>query len=259
MCIVEVLLKAFVRFKDDCVDKFVLTDLESAGIKVKDEADMADCDIVIAVGGDGTILRLAMPAAKAGKPLLGINTGRLGFMAAIERNEAELRSKLRRLVSGDYAVSRRMMHCVEFESGERFHALNDVVLRRVAKALPDISVLRNGVEVMSVRGDGMIVSTATGSTAYSLSAGGPIVEPELECFVVTALSPHTLSNRPMVFGSEAGLQLCSEFMEVCIDGMDAGRCGKVTVTKSEYSFDLINIGGNCFYNAIRNKLGFRGS
>jgi NAD+ kinase len=210
-----------------------------------------ECEAVITIGGDGTILRAAKSAALLGKPLLGINTGRLGFMATLEKDEL---CKLSRLKRGEFTTSRRMLLDVRTR-GETRLALNEVVLHREATArLSEITVSRGAVEVLKFRADGVIISSPTGSTAYSLSAGGPIIEPELECFMVTAVCPHTLFNRPMLFTTDAPIVATADGARIIIDGAEVLTAGSLTVTKSAYYLDLIDIDGNSFYNSIHNKL-----
>ncbi|MBR5090036.1 MAG: NAD(+)/NADH kinase, partial [Ruminiclostridium sp.] len=155
-----------------------------------------ECDMVLTVGGDGMILKWGKRAALVDKPLVGINTGRLGFMTAIDANELE---KLSALAEGTYTLSRRMMMTVR-RGNDSFTSLNDVVLfKDVNSKLPEFTVRINGVKVTKVRADGLIFSTPTGSTAYALSAGGSIIEPSVECIQLTPLCAHTLLNRPMIF------------------------------------------------------------
>jgi NAD+ kinase len=146
---------------------------------------------------------------------------------------------------------------VEVDGGAHL-AFNDVVLHREAAArLPDFAVLRDETEVLNIRADGMIVASPTGSTAYSLSAGGPIIEPQLECFLVTAVCPHTPFNRPMIFSPDSRLSICANDVSVIIDGRAVTRFeerGTIIVTKSRHYLDLIDIDGNSFYNSIHNKL-----
>jgi NAD+ kinase len=209
--------------------------------------DIRECEVVVTVGGDGTILKAGIEAARHGKPLLGINTGRLGFMATLEKDALD---KLEQLKSGKYSVSRRML----LQVGNLI-ALNDVVLHRGNEArLPEFVVFKDEVEVTRVRADGVIVATSTGSTAYSLSAGGPIIEPELECFLVTALSPHSLFNRPMIFAPDSVLRICAEDVYVSVDGVLQDKNEEIRITKSGYYLDLIDIDGNSFYDSIHNKL-----
>jgi NAD+ kinase len=160
-------------------------------------------DLVIVVGGDGTLLSVAR-AAPASTPVLGINVGVLGFLAGLSRGEALTR--LDEVLAGGFREDRRRRLDVTVIGGprpRRFRALNDAVLNK--EALARISTFRidiDGRPVSEFRADGVIVSTTTGSTAYNLSAGGPILQPELPAFVVTPICPHTLSQRPLVVASD---------------------------------------------------------
>jgi len=235
-------MKAFIVAKEqDLVYNEVAARFETVG-------DISDCDVVITIGGDGTILKAGTAAAVAGKPLLGINTGRLGFMATLEKNELD---KLERLKSGDYKISRRML----LQIGDLI-ALNDVVIHRNAARLEEFVINRDDVEVIRVRADGIIIATPTGSTAYSLSAGGPIIEPELSCFLLTALSPHSLFNRPMVFSPDSRLSISAneKNVSVSVDGKILEKTENIVITKSKDYLDLIDIDGNNFYDSIHNKL-----
>jgi NAD+ kinase len=224
---------------------------EKVAAKFEIVDDVFECNAVITIGGDGTILRAGGLAAAAKKPLLGINTGRLGFMATLEKDELE---KLERLKNGDYKISRRMMIDAD-DKIELVRAINDVVLHRGESNLPEFVIFCDDVEVVRVRADGIIIATPTGSTAYSLSAGGPIIQPELECFLVTALSPHTLFNRPMVFSPGSVLRVCAEDVSVSVDGQSGHLDSRnLIITRSQNYLDLIDIDGNNFYNSIHNKL-----
>lgn len=219
----------------------------------------ADCDLIVTIGGDGTILKWGKRAALAGKPLLGINTGRLGFMTALEADELDQLSVLK---SGSYRLSRRMLLELILSDGRRFPVLNDVVLsRKLTSKLPEFSVRINGIDISRLRADGLIFSTPTGSTAYALSAGGPIIEPSVECVEMTLLCAHTLWNRPMIFSANdtitVSFGVSADEVDVSADG-DSGillRAGEtLTIRKSELSFHLIDIENNGFYSAVNNKL-----
>lgn len=221
-----------------------------------------ECDMIIAVGGDGTILEASEYAAGFNKLLLGINTGRLGFMASMETDELYNLSKL---MSGNYTVENRMMLDCEFVQGdksEHFTALNDIVISAQYARLSDFYVTANGAEVSSVRADGLIFSTPTGSTAYALSAGGPILEPDLECILMTPVCPHSLVSRPMLFSTGKKLEVTHktrDSISLClsVDGRMSGSLGrddKVIVSKSDKLLRLIDITGNSFYNAVNRKL-----
>ncbi|MCL2754131.1 MAG: NAD(+)/NADH kinase [Oscillospiraceae bacterium] len=241
-------MKAFISSRTKC-------EVYNKAATIFDIADtVAECDVVITIGGDGTILRAGGMAALHRKPLLGINTGRLGFMATLEANELH---KLVLLTHGKYSTSRRMLLDVQV-ADKAYTALNDVVLHREAAShLSEVAVSRGETEVLRLRADGIVVATPTGSTAYSLSAGGPIIEPELECFVATAICPHCLFSRPMVFTASEPLRVSASESRLSIDGAEIREFesgGEVIITKSEHYLELIDIDGNSFYNSIHNKL-----
>lgn len=227
------------------------------------EKNAAACDIFLTIGGDGTILRWGKRAARHCKPLLGINTGRLGFMATLEKDGI---SKLSALSRGTYEISPRMLLSVTLHAGgktRRYTALNDIVLfKGVRSKLPEYIVSSGDTELTGVRADGLIISTPTGSTAYSLSAGGPIIDPRLSCFELTALSPHTLFSRPMIFSADIPLKAgyiayenSSVFLSV--DGNESIELfpdDYVLIKKSRLTLKLIDIDGGSFYSSVHNKL-----
>ena len=224
---------------------------------------MADCDVFITVGGDGTILKWGKKAALLGKPLLGINTGRLGFMTALETNEFD---KIETLKTGKYHISRRMLMYGDFifsDESRRYLALNDIVLSKESYSkLPEFTVQSNGITVSKIRADGLIFSTPTGSTAYALSAGGPIIEPTVECMELTSLCAHTLLNRPMIFSGNDVITVSFSGYEgsavsVSVDGDSGIKFSEgdlIKITKSDIFLNLIDISGSSFYNSVRNKL-----
>lgn len=221
------------------------------------------CDFFLTIGGDGTILRWGKKAAVYGKPLVGVNTGRLGFMATLE---ADGLSRLSQLKGGNYVISRRMMLdvAIKTDKGKKeFRALNDVVLfKGTTSKLPEYLVFSGEREVTRVRADGLIISTPTGSTAYSLSAGGPIIDPKLCCFEVTALSPHTLFNRPMLFDTEKPLR--AEYLAyenssvfVTVDGgepIGLSQGDSVLIERSELKLKLVDFDEDSFFGSVNNKL-----
>lgn len=223
----------------------------------------ACCDYIITVGGDGTILRWGKVAADFGIPLLGVNLGRLGFMASVERTEI---GKIPELLSGEYHISRRMMLDVELiRDGESIfseRALNDVTVSRSSRSkLPEFVVSCGEHEVSRVRADGIILSTPTGSTAYSLSAGGPILSPDLECVEFTALCPHTLFNRPMIFSDKQTISARVYHYDnskatFSVDGAKAVPIEENDVLKlTRCPKDLLLIeAGEGFFGSIHNKL-----
>ena len=226
--------------------------------------NISKCDIAISIGGDGTTLNIAKLASFEDKATLGINAGRVGFMSGLERDELDL---LKNLVSGKYDVESRMMIRADVLSHNEivgtYHCLNDAVVSRGDLArLIDIKVSCDGRLVTSNRADGMIVSTPTGSTAYSMAAGGPVLSPDNSCFVVTPICPHSLVNRSIVFPSKNIITLSvgndknnSAFLS--IDGEESIRIDSdtsITIHRSQYVAKLIKLKPDNFYEILNKKL-----
>lgn len=224
------------------------------------------CDVVVAVGGDGTIIHCARNAAAAGKPILGVNVGRLGFVAGLETDEFD---RLEKLVDGGYELEKRMMLEVRLtENGEEktYPALNDVVIARGALSrILDFKVSLNDTRVCDYRADGLILATPTGSTAYSLSAGGPVIDPSMNCILLTPICPHSLLSRPVVFGPEARLsvQAHSDYESEIIlmaDGEISRRIpdgSRIEVYQSSSTVQIIKLKSKNFYEIVNDKLGER--
>ena len=219
------------------------------------------CDAVIVLGGDGTILRAAKRAAKHDVPVLGINYGRLGFLAGLENANYD---GLKRLVDGNYTVEKRMMLKAEI-GGSYFPPqllLNDAVVSRgsVSRIL-DFHVSHNKKTVFQYRGDGLIVSTPTGSTAYSLSAGGPVVDPGLSGMILTPICPHSLFSRSVVFSGDSVLEIKSEgdiegniYLTVDGDGSFEIASGEtVVIKKAKEKASFIRINDKNFYEVLNEK------
>lgn len=237
----------------------VLKKLEEFGIETVQDVINEDCDIVITVGGDGTILAYGKLAAKMNKPLLGINTGRLGFMATLECNELD---KLKKLKEQNYNISKRMLLSAEIK-GRTFDALNDIVfMKNTNTKLPEFRVSDRSTEVLKIRADGIIFSTPTGSTAYALSAGGPIIEPAADCVEFTPLCAHSLFGRPIIFSGESRIKVTFDSYEggevfVSVDGgknIQFDETDTAVIKKSNITLNLIDIDGGSFYKAVHNKL-----
>lgn len=193
------------------------------------KAMLSRCDAVIAVGGDGTIIHAAKLAGEAKKPILGINTGTLGFIAGMEYSEPEL---IKCLLTGDYSLQKRMMLDVELISGGRTvlsgHAINEAVVSRGAfSRIIELNVTHNGCRDMGIRADGLIISTPTGSTAYALSAGGPVIDPTVQCIELTPVCPHTLTSRPTIVDCKSEI-----IIEPVIRGEDRGEGARDEATLS---------------------------
>ncbi len=224
---------------------------------------ISKCDFVIAIGGDGTILKSAHTASDFDKPVLGINTGRLGFMASVEIGEI---GNIIKLFDKDLMIENRMMiDAVQIRNGEIISinsALNDIIVSRLCSKISDYKISADGKIISTVRADGVIFSTPTGSTAYALSAGGPIIEPNLEVIQMTPICPHSLFARTMLFSSDRILHV--EYstknnleMYFSVDGVREIKLeyGDILqIRKSEKTVKLVDVGGNTFFDAVNNKL-----
>ncbi len=228
------------------------------------ESVYSEADILIVLGGDGTILEAARRAAQRGTPILGINLGRLGYMAELEPGELEL---LSRLVSGDYTLEQRSMLRVELFSGNELksfcYALNDAVISNGSVSrMIELELSEGGIPVTNYRADGLIISTPTGSTAYSMSAGGALVDPRVPCFCVTPICPHSFIARPMVFSDQSVLEvrnICAreKMLYLTVDGrmnFELYRNQVVRVTKSNLTTNLIRLKSCGFYRKLRQKM-----
>lgn len=227
--------------------------------------DLARLDLLVTLGGDGTLLRGARMVAPHGVPVLGINLGRLGFLTAAAPHELDL--ALRATLAGDAKVDERMglTARVESEDGaERgaFLALNDAVLHGGGFArIVQLTVYADGEEVGSYSADGIILSTPTGSTAYSLSAGGPIVSPSIECIIATPICPHTLAVRPLVLPAHETVTVevvsQGEELVLTIDGQEGAalRQGdRLVVYRAPHALRLIRFADQTFFATLRRKL-----
>ena len=223
-----------------------------------------EAEFAIAIGGDGTILRCANHLIHTNTKLLGINTGRLGFMAALEPSQIQ---EIARLRTGDYRVSSRMLLCGDLldlhgHVVQHCTALNDITIARQYAHVVDFSVYRNDVLLGEYRADGVLFSTPTGSTAYALSAGGPIIEPEFSCIEMTLICPHSLSARPILFSPDS--RLCVSLQEqdvrdvyISADGappicLDAYH--RMEIYRSPHEISLIDLSGNTFFDSLNRKM-----
>jgi NAD+ kinase len=220
------------------------------------------CDMVVVMGGDGTLLSAARAIRGREIPLFAVNLGGLGFLTAITKEE--LMPELARALNGGHTIAKRKLLRVEVvRGGEKvacYEALNDVVITKAAIArMIDIETLVDDMFVCSYKADGLIISTPTGSTAYSLSAGGPIIYPSVEAFCITPICPHTLTNRPLVVSSESVITIIckSESSFLTIDGqvgepVDSGDCVECRI--SHHSLHLVRPPNQMFFDVLRQKL-----
>ena len=227
------------------------------------EADslIAQSDVVIALGGDGTIIHTAKRAACHEKAVLGINCGHLGFMAGLEVDELSL---LPQLISGHYQVERRMILDISVESqkgNKKLTVLNEAVVSRGALShMIELEVCNHGEPVVTYHADGVILATPTGSTAYSLSAGGPIIDPALNALLLTPICPHSLYSRSYIFHEDAKLTVSSASKEPFYlmadgeEGMELQKGDRVTACRSEHDACLIKLKESAFYSVLSNKL-----
>jgi NAD+ kinase len=231
--------------------------------RLQDAWDDVDC--LLTLGGDGTLLRGARRAGPRGIPVMGCNLGRLGFLTSAP--EGELERALERLVEGDYRVEERLAMDVSVEGKERpsgFYALNDAVVHKSGFArLITLRVWVDGEEVGQYSADGIVIATATGSTAYSLSAGGPVLVPDLDALVATPISPHTLAVRPLVVPADALIEVevrpRREETIVTVDGqagLDLEPGDRVRIGRSPHPVRLIQLPGQTFFSILRRKLGW---
>ena len=234
----------------------------------------ANADLLIVLGGDGTILEAARRSAVRQTPILGINLGRVGYMAELEMGELELLSHLFDRVTAEghrpaaYEIEKRSMIHVELvntqgEVRQQMYGLNDAVITNGSVArIVDIELSADGSPVTTYRADGLIVATPTGSTAYSMSAGGPVADPRVKCFCVTPICPHSLAARPMIFPDESVLEIrniCQreKMLYLTVDGRtncELFRGETVRITRSPLETNLVRLKSCGFYNRLRLKM-----
>lgn len=223
------------------------------------------CDVVISVGGDGSMLNAAKNTVDYGKPILCINAGRLAFMAGLESNELSL---LKNLIDGNYTIDKRMLLDVKvIRNGiviSEDHCINDVVLARGAMLkITDIDVDCDGKRINAYRADGIIVATPTGSSAYSLSAGGPVINPSMEAIVVTPICAQSVFSRPIVFSADNKIEIYSDKcsmnkdLYLAFDGEKSQNIGSddiISITKSDKYAQFIRIKNDAFFEILNKKL-----
>lgn len=240
---------------------------EKGGIPAADFAKIVDVALVL--GGDGTMLNAVSRLGVFEKPVGGINIGTLGFLTSCTDDELEPFAEA--LAKGQYSTSvRTLVEATVYRGGqpaETYYALNEVTLARGDTGrLVSLNASVNGLLLNNYRADGLIVATPTGSTAYSLSAGGPLIAPRAAVFVITPICPHSLSQRSLVLADSSIIELSPESsdgspMLFTVDGRDNSRIDagdKIIVKKSDRSFHLLRLEGRNFYEALRQKLRWQG-
>ncbi|MGR3292719.1 MAG: NAD(+)/NADH kinase [Candidatus Scalindua sp.] len=237
-------------------------------ISDEDELKNASADLAFVFGGDGTILSASRKLNDKQIPLIGVHLGKFGFLA--ELTLQDINDSLERICAGEYVISQRMLlTCKVIRSKQVINetiGLNDAVISRTSLSrLISIKLYVNGKTVTTYSSDGLIVSTPSGTTAHSLSAGGPIVTPDMEAFAITPICPHTLSNRPLVVSGDSKIEMEqiseSKGVGLTVDGQvyfDVKAGDRVVIEKAEKKLQLIDTQTRTFYDVLREKLNWRG-
>ena len=254
--------------------------LNAKGVKVQrvlvdrkvtnlDESLLDETDCAIILGGDGTMMQFANQLSKHDIPMLGINLGHMGYLAEVDCNNVE--ASLNKVISGDYTVQERMMiNGMIIKDGNtviKQNAINDVVITRCGKLqVLNFNIFINGKLLKNYNADGVILSTPTGSTAYNLSAGGPIVDPGAEILIVTPIAPHTLMNRSLVLKASDYVEIeilstheeeTDELMELNFDGKESVKLSagdRVGVTSASRHVKMIRLNEVSFLEVLHNKM-----
>jgi len=265
---VEGILKIVVEYFEGRGIECVLEDLAACKLGRPAGLPRADVpaasDLVVVLGGDGTMLSVAHHAARAGVPVMGVNLGRLGFLTEIPVSEATL--TLDSFLAGDTSVVSPRWLLETRTAGGLSYCLNDVVVTKGALArMIELTIDIDGKEVATLKADGLIVATPTGSTAYSLSAGGPIVHPLVPAFVLTPICPHTLSFRPLAVPSTSAVSVRlltgGEEVYLTLDGQRGGvlvRNDVIDIRKSAFELQLVTSPRRNYYDLVKEKLGWAG-
>jgi len=235
-----------------------------AGYAVEKEVFYNSCDLIFVLGGDGTLLQAARHVCLYGLPILGINMGRLGFLTEVEISDID--RALNSLICDDYYIERRMMlkaRLIRHKSADcELIALNDIAIAKASFArIIHLKVFINDEFVNYYPADGILVSSPTGSTAYSLSAGGPIISPGMECILITPICPHALNARSIVTDCRDEIRIVvadkSRDVLLTIDGQEGVPVYKgdaILITKADVETRLVRTGKRSFFNVLRDKL-----
>ena len=223
---------------------------------------IAKADYVISLGGDGTMLETLALVRKSGIPVLGVNTGRLGFLASV--NKTDLKKAIKKLVKEKFTIDKRELieitGCDNCFAGVNYGLNEFTIHKKDSSAMISIDTFIDGVFLNSYFADGLIVSTSTGSTAYSLSCGGPIMIPDAESFILTPIAPHNLNVRPIVISNNKQIsfkiQGRSDSFNISLDSRNAQIAADtdITVKKADFKFNMVNLEGQHFFKTLRDKM-----
>ena len=251
-------------FKECGITAYLPDDICCAGYEHAPQDELYKiADVIITIGGDGTIIRFAKRAAHDGKAVLGINAGRVGYLANIEQNEYNLLSKLK---TGEYTIEERMMLNITVkENGNvigEYEALNDAVISSgYLSRIIDVTASVDGGDVITYHADGLIAATPTGSTAYSMSAGGPVIDPTMKCVCLTPICSHSLAAKPILIDGEKQVKLkaySKKRTDIClsVDGRKVTNIKPFTemsITRSKNAVKLVRINDRSFYKTLSLK------
>lgn len=260
----ETVEKMAAFFKECGITAYLPDDICCAGYEHAPQDELYKiADVIITIGGDGTIIRFAKRAAQDGKAVLGINAGRVGYLANIEQNEYNLLSKLK---TGEYTIEERMMLKITVkENGNiigEYEALNDAVISSgYLSRIIDVTASVDGGDVITYHADGLIAATPTGSTAYSMSAGGPVIDPSMKCVCLTPICSHSLAAKPILIGGDKEIKLKAYSKKrtdiyLSVDGRKVVNIKPFTeiyITQSENAVKLIRINDRSFYKTLSLK------
>ena len=259
-CLAE--LDAYLQPKKLNIIHFLEPESDSAKLSISDPIDLA-----IVIGGDGTMLRVSRLLAPYGTPVVGINRGRLGFLTEISANN--MLADIQRVLDDNYFIQHRTMLSCQIEDNNKVvdqaNALNDVVIGRGRIGrLIEFEIIVDGQHVNQTRGDGLIISTPTGSTAYALASDGPIIHPGLDVVALVPISPHTLSHRPIVINGSSNIEIrlinpedtevivsVDGYMEYTIKNEET-----IKISRSDTNVKLVHLTDYSYYDALRSKLGW---
>lgn len=251
-----VVFKPYLEFLNFSIDKTFNLDTFNSS-----EELIAKADFVISLGGDGTMLETLEYVRKSGIPVLGVNTGRLGFLATVYKED--FKKALQLLINEKFTLDKREL--IELDKATYFnevnYAINEFTIhKKESSAMINIDTYVDGVFLNSYFADGLIVSTPTGSTAYSLSCGGPIMMPDSDNFIITPIAPHNLNVRPIVISNNKTLSFKvsgrSDSFNVSLDSRSQTikNLSDLQIKKADFRFNMINLEGQHFFETLRNKL-----